>query len=72
MNTPGSKPTAGALILGAQAEFDPLAPMPGKDPGDIQVLELVADEEINVGCDPYNSTGQHVITEFRTDKDDEQ
>lgn len=69
MNTPGSKPAAGALILRGQAEFDLLSPVPGKDPGDIEVIELVIDEEINVGCDPYNSTGQQVIIELLKDKD---
>ncbi len=71
MNTARPKPAAGALILRGQAEFDPLGPVPARDPGDIEVLELAVDEEINVGCDPYNSTGQQVIIELRKNKDDD-
>ncbi len=70
MNTVRPKPAAGALILRGQAEFDPLGPVPARDPGDIEVLELVVDEDI--GCDPYNSTGQQVIIELRKNKDDDQ
>ena len=69
MNTP--KP--------GQAQHTPRAPepleidltdhRPGQHPGDIEVMELVVEEEIDVGCDPYNSTGQQVIIEIIKDKE---
>ena len=32
--------------------------------------ELSIDEDFDIGCDPYNSTGQHVIIKSRKDPAD--
>lgn len=31
---------------------------------------LTIDEDFDLGCDPYNATGQHVIVELKESKDD--
>lgn len=72
MNTP--KPEQAQHTPRSQDPLEVATPdhRPGQQPEDCEVIDLVVEEDIDVGCDPYNSTGQHVIIELRKNKFDDQ
>ena len=51
------------------ANIGPRNPVPGKEPQPVEILELSIEEDIDVGVDPYNNTGDQVILRLRKDRE---
>ena len=46
-------------------KMDPRKPVPTGQSKPIEILELSLEEDIDVGNDPYNNTGEQIILKIR-------
>jgi len=50
-----------------RVRIDPSKPVPPKESQPLEILELSLVEEIDMGSDPYNKTGEQIILKIRED-----
>ena len=70
MNTQKTRPAAVAHKSPVQVETDLRNNVQVIQSELNEVDELAIDEDFNVGGDPYNSTGQHVVIKPKKDADE--
>jgi hypothetical protein len=67
METPKTGPAQQSSNATNPAKIDPRKPAPARQSKPIEILELSLEEEIDVGNDPYNNTGEQIILKIRED-----
>ena len=67
MDIPKTRQATDAPQTVDPVKIDPQAPVPAAKRKSVEILELSLEEEPNMGSDPYNNTGEHIILKLRED-----